>query len=206
MGRWRVSGGSGSGWRYWSLRRSNPAVAGAAVRHGTACVERHVVYVEGKIDVQYRPGAPGTTSRSSTRCPSLPHSARDLTWKFVLPTDGKFSVAGTGFGFWFGGTVTDPDPKALFNQGFLEVQFYPDTLVSECKQNGDSIYTYAKNTYTVCSPVWSIVGNSEPAAFNAMLRQDGGHRGPLAMHAATQSPCTTTARPPTTAPTSTSPI
>ena len=22
MGRWRVSGGSGSGWRYWSLRRS----------------------------------------------------------------------------------------------------------------------------------------------------------------------------------------
>jgi len=37
----------------------HPAVAGAAVRHGTACVARHVVYVEGKLDVQYRPGCTG---------------------------------------------------------------------------------------------------------------------------------------------------
>ena len=159
-----------------------PAVAGAAVRHGTACVARHVVYVQGKLDVQYRPGCTGHDEPELDPVSSLPHSARDLTWTFVLPTNGKFPVAGTGFGFWFGGTVTDPNPKALFHQGFLEVQFYPDTLVSECKRNGDSIYTYAKNTYTVCSPVWSVIGNSEPAAFDAMLRR-AGHRGPLVMHA-----------------------
>jgi hypothetical protein len=157
--------------------------AGAAVRHGSACVERHVAYVEGRIEVQYRPGCTGHDEPELDPVSSLPHSARDLTWKFVLPTDGKFPVAGTGFGFWFGGTVTDPNPKALFNQGFLEVQFYPDTLVSQCRQNGDSVFTFAKNTYTVCSPVWSIVGNTEPAAFNAMLRQAGGHGKPLVMHA-----------------------
>ena len=138
------------------------ATAGAAVRHGSACVERHVAYVEGKIEVQYRPGCTGHDEPELDPVSSLPHSARDLTWKFVLPTDGKFPVAGTGFGFWFGGTVTDPNPKALFNQGFLEVQFYPDTLVSQCKGNGDSIFTFAKNTYTVCSPVWSIVGMYAP--------------------------------------------
>ena len=107
---------------------SAPA-AGAAVRHGSACVERHVAYVEGRIEVQYRPGCTGHDEPELDPVSSLPHSARDLTWKFVLPTDGRFPVAGTGFGFWFGGTVTDPNPKALFNQGFLEVQFYPDTLV-----------------------------------------------------------------------------
>jgi hypothetical protein len=157
--------------------------AGAAVRHGSACVERHVAYVEGQIEVQYRPGCTGHDEPELDPVSSLPHSARDLTWKFVLPTDGKFPVAGTGFGFWFGGTVTDPNPKALFNQGFLEVQFYPDTLVSQCRQNGDSQFTFAKNTYTVCSPVWSVVGNNEPAAFNAMLRQTGGGGKPLVMHA-----------------------
>jgi hypothetical protein len=164
---------------------SLPAAAGAATRHGTGtlCVARHVNYVEGKIDVHYRPGCTGHDEPELDPVSSLPHSARDLTWTFVLPTDGKFPVAGTGFGFWFGGTVTDPNPKALFNQGFLEVQFYPDTLVSKCFQNGNSTFTFAKNTYTVCSPVWSIVGNNEPAAFNAMLRRAGGHGKPLVMHA-----------------------
>ena len=62
------------------------------------------------------------------------------------------------------------------------MQFYPDTLVSKCFQNGNSTFTFARNTYTVCSPVWSVVGNNEPAAFDAMLRQAGGHGRPLVMH------------------------
>ena len=161
---------------------SLPATAGAATRHGSLCVSRHVVYVEGKIDVHYRPGCTGHDEPELDPVSSLPHSAKNLTWKFILPTDGKFPVAGTGFGFWFGGTVTDPNPKSLFHQGFLEVQFYPDTLVSKCFQNGNSNFTFAKNTYTVCSPVWSVVGNNEPAAFDAMLRK-AGTSGPLVMHA-----------------------
>ena len=160
---------------------SLPATAGAATRHGSLCVSRHVVYVEGKIEVHYRPGCTGHDEPELDPVSSLPHSAKNLTWKFILPTDGKFPVAGTGFGFWFGGTVTDPNPKSLFHQGFLEVQFYPDTLVSKCFQNGNSNFTFAKNTYTVCSPVWSVVGNNEPAAFDAMLRK-AGTSGPLVMH------------------------
>jgi hypothetical protein len=168
-----------------AMLMSLPATAGAATRHGShgsLCVSRHVVYVEGKIDVHYRPGCTGHDEPELDPVSSLPHSAKNLTWKFILPTDGKFPVAGTGFGFWFGGTVTDPNPKSLFHQGFLEVQFYPDTLVSKCFQNGNSNFTFAKNTYTVCSPVWSVVGNNEPAAFDAMLRK-AGTSGPLVMHA-----------------------
>ncbi len=156
-----------------------PAVAGAATRHGTACVARHVIYVDGKIEVHYRPGCTGHDEPELDPVSSLPHSAQNLTWKAVLPTDGAFPVSGTGFGFWFGGTVTDP--HSLFHQAFLEVQFYPDTLVSRCDPNGNSQFTFSRNTYTVCTPVWSVVGNNEPAAFNAMLRVAGGD-GPLVMH------------------------
>jgi hypothetical protein len=156
-----------------------PTIAGATTRHGTACVARHVIYVEGKIEVHYRPGCTGHDEPELDPVSSLPHSAQNLTWKAVLPTDGGFPVSGTGFGFWFGGTVTDP--HSLFHQAFLEVQFYPDTMVSRCDPNGNSQFTFVRNTYTVCTPVWSVVGNNEPAAFNAMLRQTGGH-GPLVMH------------------------
>ena len=156
-----------------------PAIAGAATRHGTACVARHVIYVDGKLEVHYRPGCTGHDEPELDPVSSLPHSAQNLTWKAVLPIDGRFPVAGTGFGFWFGGTVTDP--HSLFHQAFLEVQFYPDTLVSRCDPNGNSQFTFSRNTYTVCTPVWSVVGNNEPAAFNAMLR-NGRKRGPLVMH------------------------
>jgi hypothetical protein len=156
-----------------------PAIAGAATRHGTACVARHVIYVDGKLEVHYRPGCTGHDEPELDPISSLPHSAQNLTWKAVLPIDGAFRVSGTGFGFWFGGTVTDP--HSLFHQAFLEVQFYPDTLVSRCDPNGNSQFTFSRNTYTVCTPVWSVVGNNEPAAFNAMLR-NGHRRGPLVMH------------------------
>src|SRR5204862_7938249 len=151
-----------------------PSAAGAAVGKGTACIAKHPNYVDNVFEVSYAPGCTGHDEPELDPLSSQPHSATNLTWKAVLPVDGVFPVSATGFGFWFGGTVTDPNPKALFNQGFLEAQFYPDTLVSQCRQNGDSVFTFAKNTYTVCSPVWSIVGNPEPAAYNAMLRQAGG--------------------------------
>ena len=112
-------------------------------------------------------------------------SARDLTWRLVLPSDGSVNVSATGPTFWFGGTVTDP--KSLFGQGFVEVQFYPDSIVSNCTPNGGFVVSYAPNTYTVCSPVWSIHATGqkpvfhEPAAFNAMLTTGSKHR-PLVMH------------------------
>jgi hypothetical protein len=88
-----------------------------------------------------------------------------------------------GFGFWFGGTVTDPG--ALYDQAFEELQFYPDTMVSKCTAGGGFVVHNAPNTFTSCSPVWQVVKQHgqyvENAAFNDMLR-DGNSDQPLVMH------------------------
>ena len=75
-------------------------------------------------------------------------------------------------------------PGTLFNEGFLEVQFYPDSKLSGCTRGGGFNITFDPNNYSVCSPVWVVSKNGarEFAAFNTMLRQAGGH-GPLVMHA-----------------------
>ena len=119
---------------------------------------------------------------------NAPGSAKDLTWTFVLPSDGLVPVSAVGPTFWFGGVV-GPDLSSFGGQDFLEVQFYPDALVSNCTPNGGFVVSYAPNTYTVCSPVWSIhtTGQKpnfhEPAAFNAMLTDGSSKHTPLVMHA-----------------------
>ena len=68
------------------------------------------------------------------------------------------------------------------------MQFYPDGVVTDCTPNGGFVLHFQPNTYTVCSPVWSIrtTGQKpnyhEPAAFNAMLTTGAKH-APLVMHA-----------------------
>src|SRR5579859_4812437 len=63
-----------------------------------------------------------------------PGSAQDLTWTIVLPTDGSTSVDAVGPTFWIGGTLTDP--HSLYGQAFLELQFYPNSVVTGCKAGG----------------------------------------------------------------------
>jgi hypothetical protein len=113
---------------------------------------------------------------------NAPGSAQDLTWTIVLPTDGAAQVDSVGPTFWTGGAVTDPN--SLFNQAFLELQFYPNSITTGCSSGGGYNVTYAENDYTACSPVWEVSkhGNSESAAFNAMLT-DSRTGGPLIMHA-----------------------
>ncbi|MET0609358.1 MAG: hypothetical protein ABW045_11445 [Gaiellaceae bacterium] len=72
----------------------------------------------------------------------------------MLGSDGLFPVAATGPTFWFGGTVTDP--TSLFGQAFYELQFYPDSIVTNCNPNGAFVVKFAPNTYSACSPVWSV--------------------------------------------------
>ncbi len=109
-------------------------------------------------------------------------SAQDITWTIVLPTNGAAQVDSVGPAFWIGGTVTDP--HSLFGQAFLELQFYPNSITTGCTAGGGFNVKYSPNTYTVCSPVWEVSqhGNSESAAFNAMLT-DSRSGGPLVMHA-----------------------
>jgi hypothetical protein len=109
-------------------------------------------------------------------------SAQDLTWTIVLPTDGAVQVDAVGPTFWIGGTVTDRD--SLYGQAFLELQFYPNSIVSSCTASGNYRVTYSADVFTVCSPVWQVSpdGQTEDAAYNAMLT-DSVTGGPLVMHA-----------------------
>ena len=182
----------------WIPRAAAAAVAAAvfAVVVGTAgagpdsqgsgCIAHHPSYIEDVFEVGYAAGCSGHDEPELDPVSNAPGSARDLTWTVVLGSDGLFPVAATGPTFWFGGTVTDPN--SLFGQAFYELQFYPDGIVTNCNPNGAFVLKFAPNTYTACSPVWSIhqTGQKgvyhEPAAFNAMLT-DGASRSPLVMHA-----------------------
>ncbi|HEY4349079.1 MAG TPA: hypothetical protein VGM80_16010 [Gaiellaceae bacterium] len=159
---------------------------GITSSQGSACIAHRPNYVEDVFEPHYTAGCTGHDEPELDPVSSAAHSAKNLTWRFVLPSDGAYPVSATGPTFWFGGTVTDPN--SFGGQAFLEVQFYPDALVHNCTPNGGFVVSYAPNSYSVCSPVWSIhtTGQKpvfhEPAAFNAMLTTGSKHQ-PLVMHA-----------------------
>jgi hypothetical protein len=134
----------------------------------------------------YTSGCTGHDEPELDPVSSAPRSAENISWRVKLPADGTFPVSSVGFGFWFGGTVKDSNPHKIGGEGFLELQFYPDSLTKNCFSSGGFTVVQAPNTYTACSPVWTIAkqGNNiaEPAAFNAMLTDRTG-KAPLVMHA-----------------------
>ena len=133
----------------------------------------------------YTPGCTGHDEPELDPVSSAPHSARNLTWHVALPAGGTFPVTSVGPTFWFGGTVKDTNPSKIGGEGFLEMQFYPDSLVKRCAPNGNFNVKHQVGVYTVCSPVWTIAQKKnniiEPAAFNGMLMNAGG-TGPFVMH------------------------
>ncbi len=159
----------------------------ATAANGSGCIAHHPNYIESKLEVQYSAGCSGHDEPELDPVSTAAGSARDLTWTAVLPTDGSFIVSATGPTFWFGGTVTDP--KSLFGQAFLELQFYPDSIVNGCQPDGGFTVHFAANTYSACSPVWKLTTTGKPgvfhetAAFNAMLTDGTGPDNPLLMHA-----------------------
>jgi hypothetical protein len=153
----------------------------------SGCFAHRPKYIEGVFEVRYDSGCTGHDEPELDPVSSAAGSARELTWKVVLPSDGSFPVSATGPAFWFGGTVTDP--KSLFGQSFVELQFYPDAIVSSCGQDGGFEVKFAPNSYSVCSPVWRLTSTGqkgvfhESAAFNAMLTDGTGPNAPLIMSA-----------------------
>ena len=158
-----------------------PAIA------GSGCVAHRPNYIEGKLEVSYEAGCTGHDEPELGPISSAPGSARELTWTVVLPTDGAVPVDAVGPTFWFGGTVTDPN--SLFGQAFVELQFYPNSVVTNCTPQGGFVVTNVPGSYSVCSPVWKLTQTGTPgvfhetAAFNAMLSPDGAPNQPLIMHA-----------------------
>ncbi len=124
----------------------------------TACLAHHFQYIPGHFEVTYEKGCTGHDEPELDPVSSAPGSARDLTWNVVLPSDGAGAgaslVSDVGPTFWFGGVVTDP--KSLFAQSFVELQFYPDSVVKNCFPNGAFSVSFAANTYSACSPVFRL--------------------------------------------------
>jgi len=161
-----------------------PAVlAGAPVSAGSATAQDLCIAHHPQDYVWYTHGCTGHDEPELDPLSNHAGSARDITWTVVLPSNGpSVPVDSVGPTFWIGGTVSDPN--SLFGQAFLELQFYPNSVVTGCTSAGGYNVTYAPGVYTVCSPVWEVSkhGSSESAAFNAMLT-DPATGGPLVMHA-----------------------
>jgi len=179
MGRWKTVLGAGTSLSLLALA-AGPFAPGVGATSGSGqsvCIAHHP-----QDFVWYTSSCTGHDEPEIDPLSDHAGSAQDLTWTIVLPTDGGAQVDAVGPTFWMGGTVTDPN--SLFNQAFLELQFYPNSITTGCTAGGGFNITYSPNAYTACSPVWEVskTGFSESAAFNAMLT-DASTGGPLVMHA-----------------------
>src|ERR1051325_722454 len=122
------------------------ASAGAAgstrVTSGTAgaATARCLAHVPGRLDEDfadyYASGCTGHDEPELDPVSSAPHSAQNITWRVRLPADGTFPVSSVGPTFWFGGAVKDANPHKIGQEGFLELQFYPDSITKNCFSNG----------------------------------------------------------------------
>lgn len=134
----------------------------------------------------YKPGCTGHDEPELDPVSSASRSAQNITWHVQLPADGKVPVSSVGPTFWFGGTVKDSNPHKIGQEGFLELQFYPDSITKNCGSTGSFSLVHAPNVYTACSPVWTLAKKgqqiAEPAAFNGMLTDATG-KAPFVMHA-----------------------
>ena len=162
-----------------------PPISGTGAPSSTvssACIAHRPLHIAGTFEPWYSAGCTGHDEPELDPVSTAPNSARDLTWTAILPSDGSVPVSAVGPTFWFGGTVTDPN--SLFGQAFVELQFYPDALVSSCSSTGGFSVSFVPNDYTVCSPVWKVTpkGFVEKAAFNAMLTDSSTPGEPLVMH------------------------
>jgi hypothetical protein len=161
----------------------NGAQSGSGHSGAGDCIA-HRPNSDAQYPIWYAAGCSGHDEPELDPVSSLGGSAQDLTWTAVLPSDGTVPVSAVGPTFWWGGTVTDPNPQALFGQAFLEVQFYPDAIVNNCSSAGGFNVTYAPDKFSVCTPVWQVGAKSfaETAAFNAEM-YDGSSSQPLVMNA-----------------------
>jgi hypothetical protein len=151
------------------------------------CIAHHPNYLAGTLEVEYASGCSGHDEPEIDPLSSAPGSAQDATWTVVLPADGAVPVSDVGPTFWFGGPVTDA--AGSFGQAFVELQFYPDALVSRCAKNGGFAIANVPNVFTACAPVFKLIPGNKPnhfkevAAFNAMLVDSSAPKQPLVMNA-----------------------
>lgn len=167
--------------------RTVTGIAGASTAGCLAHIPGGLSADDNDLSEYYTSGCTGHDEPELDPVSSAPHSAQNITWRVQLPADGpNVPVSKVGPTFWFGGTVKDSNPHKIGQEGFLELQFYPDSITKKCYSNGGFSLVHAPNIYTACSPVWTIAkqGKSiaEPAAFNGMLTDATG-KAPFVMNA-----------------------
>jgi hypothetical protein len=150
------SGGGGT-WR-WGGVGGRLAAGPARGQSGGVCIGRH----PSASAVWYTGACSGHDEPELDPVSAVPGSAQDLTWTAVLPSDGSVPVSAVGPTFWWGGAVTDPSPHSLFGQAFLELQFYPGSIVNTCSSDGGFNVTQAADKFSVCSPVFQVSTQSGP--------------------------------------------
>ncbi len=72
---------------------------------GSGCIAHRPAYIEGVFESSYVAGCSGHDEPELDPVSNAPGSAKDLTWTFVLPSDGLVPVSAAGPTFWFGGVV-----------------------------------------------------------------------------------------------------
>src|SRR5262249_57141261 len=91
----------------------------------------------GNLYNYYTAGCTGHDEPELDPVSSARGSAQNITWRAVLPADGRFPVSSVGPTFWFGGTVKDTNPRKIGGEGVLELQFYPDSFTTGCTADGN---------------------------------------------------------------------
>ena len=186
MKRMRVTVAMAAGAAAAAAMLGGPAASVHAVGGGQGgCVAHRAAYIEDVFEVRYSAGCSGHDEPELMPLSDLPGSAKNLTWTFVLPSNGSnFDVDAVGPTFWLGGTGRRPEqPVRAGVRGasvLPELRRHP--MHAERRVRGQA----PCGAWSVCSPTWSIhtTGQKpvyhEPAAFNAMLTCRIEH--PLVMH------------------------
>src|SRR4026207_992746 len=139
----RISGASRAAGAVVALGAAAPAAAAGStnVTSGTAgaatagCLARIPGGLSEDFYDSYTPGCTGHDEPELDPVSSASRSAQNITWRVRLPADGAFPVSSVGPTFWFGGTVKDTNPHKIGQEGFLELQFYPDSITQHCLSN-----------------------------------------------------------------------
>ena len=108
-------------------------------RHGGSCLAHHPQYIDNVIEVQYSTGL--HRPRRARARPAFERCRarrRDLTWTVVLPSE-RLVRRSMRPARPSGSAGRSPIRTSLFGQAFVELQFYPNTIVTNCNPNGSFI-------------------------------------------------------------------
>src|SRR5262245_11992083 len=143
---------------------STGVTSGTAGASTAACLAHVPAGLDADFGESYTSGCTGHDEPELDPVSSALRSAQNITWRVQLPADGAVPVSSVGPTFWFGGTVKDTNPHKIGQEGFLELQFYPDSITKNCGSTGSFNVVHQANVYTACSPVWTLMKQGQSIA------------------------------------------